>query len=140
MATIIKYLQRAPTDRLPDLPDLEPCKVVLIVETSITPNQRTRISEWLVATGCLYMMAWGLDCASWASSVQLANRKAFDTPEIPDKSLVITTWHNDVPLEDVFWFTKHTASHPCFQLDNVLLLHLSAEGREQELCNEYLAA
>jgi len=136
----MKYMQLAATDKLPNLPEFKPCKAVLIVETSITPDQRADISQWLVATGCLYMMAWGLDCASWAHSVQLANRKAFDQPEIPDQSLVITTWHEDVPLKDVFWFAKHTASHPCSQLDNLLLLHLSVEGREQELYDEYLAA
>jgi hypothetical protein len=64
--------------------------------------------------------------------MQLANREAFVTPEIPDTSLVITTWHEDELLKDVFWFAKHTATHPCCKLDNALLLHLAATQSEQE--------
>ena len=86
------------------------------------------------------MMAWGRNCASWEEAVQLANRKAFDTPQIPDQSLIITTWHEEESLKDVFWFAKYTATHPCFKLDNLLILHLANIEREQELSAEYAAA
>jgi hypothetical protein len=135
-----KYLQLAPADTLPELPDLRPFKAVVIVATPVTPDQQNDISHWLVKSGCLYMMAWGEYCIAWAESVQRANREAFTTPEIPDQSLVITTSHEVEALKDVFWYAKHTAIHPCFKLDNILLLDISTTGREQEICTEFAAA
>ena len=91
-------------------------------------------------SGCLYVMAWGEGCSSWEEPVGLANLEAFDPEEIPDDRVVITTWHEDEPLNEVFWFSKHTAMHPCYELDNAVLLHLVPVGREQELTDEFDAA
>jgi hypothetical protein len=136
----MKYLQLTPSDKLPDLSGFRPCKVVVIAEMAVDADQQSRISQWLVDSGCLYMMAWGSDSTSWEESVQLANRKAFDTPEIPDQSLIITTGHEEEPLKDVFWFGKYTATHACFKLENLLILHLANIERELELSAEYAAA
>jgi hypothetical protein len=136
----MKYLQLTPSDTLPELADFRPFKTVVIVATPVTTDQQAAISQWLVESGCLYMMAWGEHCSSWAESVQHANRIAFTTPEIPDKSLVISTSHEVEALNEVFWYAKHTAMHPCFKLDKVLLLHVSLAEREQELSAEFSAA
>jgi hypothetical protein len=133
----MQYLHLAPSGTLPDLAGLRPFKAVVIIASPVTPERQTAISQWLVESGCLYMMAWGDGAAAWEASVQLANRESFPTPEIPDESLVITTWHKVEPLKDVFWFAKHTAMHPCCKIDHVLLVHLSMTEREQELCAEY---
>ena len=135
----MKYLQLKASDELPDLSGLQPFKAVVAIETAVTAEQQARISRWLVESGCLYMMAWGKECASWDESVALANRKAFSTPEIPDPSLIITTRHDGETLNDVFWFAKYTAMHPCHTLDNLLLLHLANNEREQEIRAEYAA-
>ena len=83
------------------------------------------------------MMAWGDDCSAWGDSVNLANRQAFETDEIPDASLVMTTCHDDETLRETFWFSKHSAMHPCCQLEHVVLLHLAPVSREQDLIAEY---
>jgi hypothetical protein len=129
----MKYLQLTPSGKLPDISGLRPYMAVIIIEAIATPTQQAHISQWLVESGCLYMMAWGDNCASWDKSVQLANREAFTTPEIPDTALVITTSHEGELLKDVFWFAKYTATHPCFRLDNALLLHLAATENEQKI-------
>jgi hypothetical protein len=136
----MKYLQLSPSGTLPELSDLRPFKAVVIVAMPVTPDQQRDISHWLVKSGCLYMMAWGENCIAWAESVQRANRIAFSTPEIPDQSLVITTSHEVEALKDIFWYAKHTAMHPCFKLDNILLLHISTSEDEQKICAEFLAA
>ena len=133
----MKYLQLTPSGKPPDIPGFQPYKAVIIIEATVTPTQQALISQWLIKSGCLYMMAWGDDCASWEKSVQLANRAAFVTAEIPDQSLVITTWHEDQLLKDVFWHTKYTAMHPCFRLENVLLLHLAATENKQGITAAY---
>ena len=45
--------------------------------------------------------------------------------------------HEDESLSEVFWFSKHTAMHPCSMLENVVLLHLASAEKAQELTAEY---
>jgi hypothetical protein len=134
------YLQLTSLSRLPELSALRPYKAIIIVEDSVAPDRQAQISQWLIASGCLYTMAWGPDCRSWTEAVDLANREAFDTQAIPSESLVMTTWHEDESLAEVFWFSKHTAMHPCSSLANTLVLHLSPTERQAELAALYEAA
>jgi len=136
----MNYVQLTSSSKLPDISAFRPFKVVVIVEDTVAPDRQAEISQWLVASGCLYMMAWGKECSSWDGSVDLANLEAFDSEEIPSEHLVITTWHEDEPLKEVFWFSKHTAMHPCFRLGNTVLLHLSPVEREEELGKKYIGA
>ncbi len=131
------YIHLTNSSGLPAVAARKPCKVVVIVEDTVTPDRRAAISQWLVESGCLYMMAWGKDCSAWAEAVELANRQNFDTDEVPNSALVMTTWHADETLQETFWFSKHTAMHPCASLDHIVLLHMAEVSREQELIAAY---
>ena len=72
--------------------------------------------------------------------MNLVNLEAYQFSRIPDDCFVMTTCHESQVLNDVFWFSKYSAMHPCFRLDNILLLHLTSAGREQELIEEYMDA
>jgi hypothetical protein len=134
------YLQLTALSNLPDLSALRPFKTVVLVEDVVTSDRQAAICRWLVEAGCRYIMAWGEECHSWDDSVDLANREKFNFEDIPDEGVVITTWHEDESLKEVFWFAKHTAIHPCFPLDTTVLLHLASFGREQEISAEYTDA
>jgi hypothetical protein len=142
----VDYLLLTTSTELPDISALHPFKAVVIVEDTVTPDRQAEISQWLVDEGCLYMMAWGEACRSWEESVDLANLETFDFGEIPDDRLIVTTWHADESLKDVFWFAKHTAMHPCFPLNKTVLLHLApmapmaSKAREKELTDEFAGA
>lgn len=75
------------------------------------------------------MMAWGKDCGSWDDSVDWANLETFDFRDIPDNEFVMTTWHENESLQEVFRFAKEMAHHPAVKLDNVLILHVGAEEK-----------
>ena len=85
----------------------------------------------------MYMMAWGKDCSSWDDSVDLANLKDFNFEEIPDEKFVMTTWHNNEPLEEVFWFSKRSAFHPNIEMQDTLIIHISDQNNEQGLLTRY---
>ena len=133
----MRYLHLTSKVVLPEIGSLRPFKAVVIVEEDVTDERRREISRWLVASGCVYAMAWGKDCSAWDDSIDWANVDAFESSEIPDDCLVITTWHEKESLIDVFWFSKHTAMHPCHTLDNVLLLHLATHEREADIVAQY---
>lgn len=128
----MKYLQLQPNSNLPDISDTVPFRSVVIIEETVQEEFQRKVSDWLVNSGCLYMMAWGKNCKSWDDSVDKSNIKKFEHKEIPDENFVMTTWHDDEPLEEVFWFSKHCAFHPDIELKDTLLLHISFCNKENE--------
>ena len=135
-----RYLRLSPGDTPPNLNDFTPFKAVLIVETDVEADWQTSVSRWLADSGCLYMMAWGNGCSSWDTSVDEANLEQFDYGEIPEDDFIMTTWHENEPLEEVLWFAKTTAHHPTVELRNVLFLHVGANDREDEISALFAAA
>ena len=138
-----QYLQlhaNSHVSELPDLTNLQPFKLILVAELSVDRKFQSSICRWLVASGCAYLMAWGNDCCAWADAVERENLEAFPNDEIPDARVIITTWHEDELLNEVFWFSKYSAMHPCFALDNLLILHLADETRRDELLDAYAVA
>ena len=86
------------------------------------------------------MMAWGINCSSWNDSVDMANMEKFGFDEIPDDNFVMTTWHDDEPLEEVFWFSKNSAFHPTIKISHTALFDVSISNRESEIMTVYLGA
>lgn len=134
---MIKYFQVKPNSEPPLVVGLKPFRAVIISEDSVLVDWQETICDWLVSSGCLYMSAWGVDCSSWDDAVDNSNIKKFGLKEIPEKELVITTWHDKVPLTEAFYFAKYNATHPVANIENTLLIHVSKTNKEQELLNEY---
>lgn len=128
----MNYIQIKQNDTLPDILELKLYKCVVVIEDDVPLNRQNEISDWLVSSGCMYMMAWGRNCSSWDDSVDDSNLAQFDFQDIPDESLVITTWHDKEPLSEVFEFAKHTAHHENYNLTNCVILHLSPINKTDE--------
>jgi hypothetical protein len=129
------YLRIEPNGPLPDISQHAPFKAVVVLEAIYSSEWQDAVSKWLVDNGCLYMMAWGPDCSSWDNSVDHANMIEFPDFEIPDDKFVMTTWHNDEPLEDVFWYSQScaTLTYDDRELSSAIILHVSANDREAEI-------
>lgn len=87
----VEYLQLEPKSGIPDISALSPFRVVVIIEENFSPEWQMQISNWLVSSGCLYMMAWGEKCIAWDDSVDKANLKQLNYGDIPEEKFVITT-------------------------------------------------
>lgn len=133
------YIQILPESPLPVIRS-EPFRAVVVATVAVSPEWQALVSSWLVQAGCLYMMAWGAACSSWDDSVDMANLDRYDFEEIPDAWSVVTTWHDDEPLEEVFWFSKNSAQHPDVELGRTIILDISAENRHRQLLECYAAA
>jgi hypothetical protein len=86
------------------------------------------------------MLAWGRECESWHDSVDEANLERFDYEDFPEEELVMTTWHEDEDLEEVFWFSKNCAKHPVLTLRETLIIHVSEVEKRNELEGLYANA
>ena len=114
--------------------------MIVVVEAEVSPEWRSLVSCWIVRSGCLYMMAWGVECSSWDDSVDRANLEEFRFGDIPEDRFVVTTWHADESLAEVFRFSKNNAFHPTVELQQTVLLHTAAESKEHELLAAYAQA
>lgn len=134
-----EYIHLAPDHKLPDGP-VRPFKAVLIIEEPPTAEWQKLVSEWLVASGCLFMLAWGHECSSWDDSVDYANLDAFDYGDIPDDKFVMTTWHDKEPLSEVLCFAAHGAAHSDIPLDLLVLVHIARNTNEAVIMKAFADA
>ncbi len=136
----LEYLHLNAGDAPPLLAVAAPFKAVVVIETEVTPEWRDQISEWLVRSGCLYMMAWGKRCSDWDTSVDDANLAMFNFGEIPEDSFVMTTWHENETLEEAFWFSQFCAMHPSVEIQRTYIVHVSPEPRRSAMLNAFSEA
>jgi hypothetical protein len=129
----VHYLQVQPEAvELPRLPCASPFRAVVLVREAVSNEWRKRVSDWLVTSGCLYMLAWGVDCSIWDDAVDWASLNEFDFGDIPPERFVMTTWHDDESIEEVFAFARSWATHPTVAVDANVILDISFESRESQ--------
>jgi hypothetical protein len=128
----VEYFQLKPGSLLPDITGLKPFLAVVIIEEVVTPEWRDSVSTWLVKSGCILLMAWGIDSSDWEDSVDLANIEQFNDGEIPEDELVMTFWQNNETLEDVFLQAKDSAQHACVEISNTVIVHIANKNKKEE--------
>jgi hypothetical protein len=136
----VSYFRIAEGEPLPDLKPLAPYRAVVVLAADHGSAWQSEVSDWLVRSGCLYMMAWGPDCSSWDDSVEWSNIMEFDPEDIPEDRFVMTTWHEDEPLDEVFWFAGFCASHGVVEIERTVILHVSLQERGEEMLSRFEAA
>ena len=136
MISQARYLRLEPGGALPALGRQRAFLALVLVRDKVAPDWQWAVSQWLVASGCLNMAAWGIECSSWDDSVDYANLEEFSCGDIPQDRFVMTTWHEKDTLDEAMAFVKHCPVHPTVVLTEALILDISAEDRE----NETLAA
>ncbi len=136
----VTYLHLPAGREPPQLNGLSPFRALLVLDQGVTDEWQTQISDWLVRSGCLYMMAWGVACSSWDDSVDWASMSASDFEETPDDQFVMTTWHDEEPLSETLRFAAHAANHPTVPLRDILIIDITPDDREAELLEAYSTA
>jgi hypothetical protein len=134
METRPHYLWLPPGETPPEVSALAPFKAVVVLAADYSANWQKVVSDWLVASGCRYMMAWGPDSTTWDDSVDWADLEARNF-EDDDSRFVMTTWHDKETLESAFWYSQFCAnfSYDDVPLMNALIVDISSKDREAEL-------
>jgi hypothetical protein len=130
---MIDYIQINPNIKLPIIDGFNPFKAILVIDHEYSNEWQVEVSEWLVISGCKYMFAWGLSCSSWDDSVDIAE---IELRQNTSDYEVITTWHDDEILTDVFKFAKMVI-HEDYVLSNTLIIHVSNKSNKKKLIAEY---
>ena len=136
----VHYLRIFEGEPLPEISKYSPFRAVVVIEAPYSERWQNDVSRWLVASGCLYMMAWGPNCTTWDDSVDYANLDQFEFGDIPDEHFVMTTWHERDSLDEVFWFAGFCAHHGNVELVNTLIIHISAEDAAEPMLRRFADA
>jgi hypothetical protein len=131
-----RYLHLRPEDPLPVL-IASPYRTVIIADVAVSDDWLSRVAEWIVAIGSLYVVAWGVDCEKWHDGVDWAILELFEFGDIPNDHFVMTTWHSDEPLSEALWYAGHCAIHPDVELSETILLHVTAEAEAIAVLQTY---
>ncbi|WP_041598622.1 DUF7684 family protein [Hahella chejuensis] len=134
----IEYLNIKPNAENLSVLSSEPFRAIVVVEEPVSPEWRHNLSRSLVKAGCLYMMAWGIEASSWDDSVDHANLEAFSYGDIPKEKCVMTTWHDNEPLEAVFTYSKRLAHHPVLDLEKTVIVHIASTSKESDYLSMYI--
>ena len=129
----IRYLHLTPESDFPALEGLQHFKAVLVIEADMAEMTMWETSRALIASGCKYALAWGKDCESWHDAIDDAYLEATNYEDVPEDQRVMTTWHEDEELSEVFWFARHRAVHPAHELRDTLILHIADAPRREEI-------
>ena len=132
-----EYLHVHPEAVLPTIALLAPFRAIVIADTAVSQQWQNLVSDWLVGSGCLTMLAWGVNCSSWDDALDWANIAQFTPHDIPEAQFVMTTWHDEETLEEVFWFAKQHGNHPIVQLERTLLLHIGPTNQAQAMLRDF---
>ena len=132
MGDPVAYIRISQREKLPAIEQFRPFRAVIVLDDNYVSDWQGIVSQWLVDSGCLYMMAWGPDCSSWDGSVDYAQIQKYLPDEAPDEEFVLTTWHEDERLEEVFWYAQFCAHDPYDKIKHTLLVHVGEANREAE--------
>jgi hypothetical protein len=132
----LDYLHLSPGDTPPDA-EKGPYRAVLIADEDASQDWRNEVASWLVESGCLYFIAWGVACEAWHGTVDWTVLEAFDFDDIPDNKFVMTTWHDKEPLSEALWFAGHAASHPNIDLTRTLIVHVARDAQRETILALY---
>lgn len=133
------YVRITEGEPLPEIAAYAPFRAVVVIDADYPALWQKEVSDWLVASGCLFMMAWGKDCVSWDDSVDYANLDRFAYGEIPDEHFVMTTWHEHQTLDEVFWDAQFAADHGLVELHTSLIVHISTADKSDEMLARFIA-
>ena len=126
------YIPISENSPLPEIVQFRHFRAIVVVDAPYRDEWQDEVSRWLVDAGCLYMMAWGLNCSSWDDSVDYAQIQKYLPGDAPEEEFVMTTWHDDETLESVFWFAQFNAHDPYDLITNTLIVHVGTADRGTE--------
>ena len=127
------YVQVTPGQDLPALPVQAAFRAVIVADAAVSAEHQSSVCDWLVGAGCLYAMSWGINASAWDDAMDMANLACFGFGDVPPQAFVMTTWHDEESLSEVFDFAIRCANHPVEPLDELIVVHVAEQPAEERL-------
>ncbi len=121
-----------------DEPFKSPCPgeefaaLVAVYDSTVTHDNRNQISDALIEQGCRYGVCFGYECSLWDDALDWAFMVSDPDCNPPDDRFVMTSWHEDEPLEDVIFFFLQATACGDFTPQNFIVLMIG-DGPAEEI-------
>jgi hypothetical protein len=95
---------------------------------SLSGPQVYAAAEAAVRAGASYVCCWGPDCSRFHDAFDEAD--LYLNGESSDAKIIVTTWHDDEPLEEALWFAVHsTLPSPFYEPSTRAVLAVAIDNR-----------
>ena len=112
--------------------------ILIMADLSIKNDDRDALSREIVRLGCRYAVCTGHQCSKWENSIDLAYLATIPELSPPDERFVMTTSHENEPLEDVIRFFRYCTAFDNFTPRNYLAVILGADQELREVVSSAL--
>jgi hypothetical protein len=102
--------------------------LLVITDPAITNYERDAVSKEVVQQGCRYAVCTGYQCCRWDDSIDFAFLATSPDFSPPDEKFVMTTWHEEEPLEDVAHYIRWNTAFDKFIRQHYLVLILGGNA------------
>jgi hypothetical protein len=101
--------------------------LVYVDDKHISPEEQEQLSDQIVTAGCRYAVCAGHLCSSWDNSIDMADLRR-NNMEINEKTFVMTSWHEDEPVEDIVFHFLNVTWFDDFVPENFLVVILGGNS------------
>ena len=101
--------------------------LIYVVDIAISDEEQKTLSDQIVASGCRYAVCAGHKCSTWDDSIDMAHVMC-NLDNVTDDNLVMTTWHEDEPLEDIVDLFLNYTTFGNFVAKRMLVLVIGSNG------------
>ena len=132
----ISYLALAEHDDLSKIRQSGPFKCAILLAGHLSPDWRDALIEKLLDAGCVYAMVYGPECEKFHDRIdEIAAEKIW-----ADERVIMTTWHGNETLSELFHFAKFAANHPDIDTEEVLIADIGVPSREMPITTAFRQA
>jgi hypothetical protein len=105
-----------------------------INDQHVTDDERHTLSAALVKTGCRYACCIGFDCSQWDTSIDIAYLETDKDYDPSEERFVMTTWHEDEPMEDTVNFFLNCTQFDDYVFSKRIIMFIGQnEEKKQEI-------
>ena len=110
---------------------------ILLVITSplVSVGQRDRITSDIISSRCQYALTFGHDCEVWHDLID----EICVGDGAPKDRFLMTTWHDDEPIEDVIDFLWWNTSYEEFESERLAVVIIGDDGKLETVIRDRLA-
>ena len=118
-------------------PPFEDDHALLLVITSplVSVRQRDRITSDIVRSRCQYALTFGHDCEVWHDVID----EACVGDGAGEERFLMTTWHDDEPIEDVIDFLWWNTSYEEFESERLAVVIIGVNRELETAIQDRLA-
>jgi len=109
--------------------------LLVIASPLVSVEQRARITSDIVESRCQYALTFGHDCELWHDLID----ETCVGDGTTDERFLMTTWHDDEPIDDVVDFLWWNTSYEDFESQRLAVVLIGADDELEKSLRNRLA-